>query len=122
MEAAASQEEFREKEIKAKPGAKSLAREFGGDPGLSPGWLAASEAQLRMTRLQLRARALVPAMLCLIVGVVLGALAVVPLIAKSAVCAVAGLVLGWALSSYKLQVRRTNAVYREMTPKIKEQE
>jgi hypothetical protein len=119
MEAAADQVMSGKKEIKAKPAARSIAKEFGGDPGLPPAWLAAQEAQIRMTRLQLRARALVPAMLCLIVGIALGILSIVPLIAKCAVGGAAGVVLGWAMSSYRIQARRADAAYRAAAPRIK---
>jgi hypothetical protein len=61
-------------------------------------------------------------MLCLILGIALGTLAIVPLVVKCAVVGAAGVVLGWALSSYKLQVRRADALYRQMSPKIREQQ
>lgn len=110
-------------ETTLRPAARSIANEFGGAPEPPAAWLAVKDAQILRTRLQLRARAWCPAALFLLIGIALGVLPIIPLFVKCAVGGAAGVVFGWVLSSYRLQVRRTDALYRDMpkpTIKIKE--
>ncbi len=106
-------------ETKIKPASQGLLKEFDAPPGLPPAWAAVKDAQHRALLLQKRAMVWAPAMLMLIVGIALG-IAPLPLIAKSAVGALAGAVLGWVLASARIQDRRTDALYRRVSPdKIK---
>lgn len=103
-------------ETTLKPASTGLLGEFEAPPGLPPAWAATKEAQYRALQLQKRAMVWCPAMLCLILGVVIGFVPVLPLIAKSAVVGVAGLVFGWVFSASRIQDKRTNALYRRVQP------
>lgn len=106
------------KEIKTalRPLALAFLKEFDDDPGLSPEWLAARDAQRLRTRLQLRAARWCPTAVALLAGSALG-VSHTPMVVKEIVGGLAGIAFGWALSTYLFQVRRSEAAYRILPKK-----
>lgn len=104
----------REFESQMKPAPRGLLREFEG-PEAPTLWFHVKAAQLKMMKLQKRAKVVGPMMFALMVGIGIG-VSSIPMLAKNILGAVAGALFVWVVLAYLSQKRYTNRLYSRVRP------